>query len=691
MLALALWLAGAGAWAAPPTVDLQDDPQMASCRSAASGMVLSGTVAFTSNGGDVYLYETAFDAVAWSGSVRRRPVLFDAHGQASAGAADWDAGVLLQQADPATRRIFTMDAEGGMPRTIPFEWTSLPATQQAWLDRNAEGVADGLGEQRVRYLRGDRSLELDRPGGIFRRRQLVLGDIVHGKPVLAAGPVAWPAAPGAEADAMAGGTQPPVVFAGANDGMLHAFDGDNGSELFAYVPRALFPFLAGLTDPGQPHRAYVDGSMTLAVAQFGNAWRRVLVAGMRGGAQGVFALDVSEPAHFGRTGALWEFTDADDAAMGNVIGAPAVGRFRIVRDGRPSYRYFAVVAGGVDSQVDDGRRDASGAPALFLLALDKPTAEQWQAGVNYFRFVLPAGAAGMPNGLAEPALVEDDDGMVAAVYAGDLQGNLWRFDFGGASPWPDALGGAAPKPVFIAADESGRRQPITQKPAVVFAPGGRVVLFGTGKLLEGADLDARHFQTQSFYGVLDVPGQRGSTPTRRALAARTLLANTDGTMRIRGDTFRYGADRAGWYVDFIDSATTGERSVTHADVEGGAVLFYTVTPSVYACRPASSRFYRLDALYGLTPPDTVYAGLTTSEDATRMPDVVPPAFVRAGPPDVFGRRILRRTAAWQEDGAMGDGGRPAPAGIDNAGIAGRLSWREIVDWNEARLTDGVSR
>jgi len=329
---------------------------------------------------------------------------------------------------------------------------------------------------------------------------------------------------------------------------------------------------------------------------------------------------------------------------------------------------------------------------LFLLALDKPAAEQWQAGVNYFRFPLPAGTAAMPNGLAEPALVEDDDGMVLAAYAGDLQGNLWRFDFRGTAPWPDVLGGAAPRPIFIATDAGGRRQPITQKPAVVFAPGGYVLLFGTGKLLEGADLDARRFQTHSFYAVLDVPGRRGNSATRRSLMQRTLVAHTGGAMRIRGDTFRYGAGHVGWYVDFIDSASTGERSVTHADVEGGAVLFYTVTPSADRCAPPSNRLYRLDALDGLTPPDAVFAGLPANEDGAHLPDAVPPACVRAEAPDAFGRRILQRTTPSRQDEATGAGGAPAdPGGMDRAGVAGRLSWREIADWNEARPTDDASR
>jgi type IV pilus assembly protein PilY1 len=87
------------------------------------------------------------------------------------------------------------------------------AAQQALLS-----LEDDLGEQRVAYLRGDRSLE----GMPFRRRSSILGDAVHSTPVYVDTP-----------DHRA------AIYLGANDGMLHAFDAVSGIELFAYVPDAL--------------------------------------------------------------------------------------------------------------------------------------------------------------------------------------------------------------------------------------------------------------------------------------------------------------------------------------------------------------------------------------------------------------------------------------------------------------------
>src|SRR5471032_839590 len=165
-----------------------------------------------------------------------------------------------------------------------------------------------------------------------------------------------------------------AVYLGANDGMLHAFDVVDGSELFAYVPDALIATLNDLTSPAYVHQAYVDGLASAAEAQVNGVWKTVLVSGMGGGAQGVFALDVSDPQQFAAgSGALWEFTDRDDPDMGNVVGLPQIAQFRA---GASGMRYFAVVASGLDNDADDGEiahagRTRAGNGALFLLALDK--------------------------------------------------------------------------------------------------------------------------------------------------------------------------------------------------------------------------------------------------------------------------------------------------------------------------------
>ena len=110
-----------------------------------------------------------------------------------------------------------------------------------------------------------------------------------------------------------------IVYIGANDGMLHAFNGVTGVEEFAYIPSVLIPRLNLLTDPDYTHRFFVDGTANVSEAYFSseNAWHTVLTGHLRSGGRMVYALDVTfEPAagddeeDISRR-LLWEFTHPD--------------------------------------------------------------------------------------------------------------------------------------------------------------------------------------------------------------------------------------------------------------------------------------------------------------------------------------------------------------------------------------------
>lgn len=449
-----------------------------------------------------------------------------------AASPSWDAGAILTggagrpaMPPPALRNIHTaiVQPDGTLAMT-PFAWDSLSDAQRALLDQAPPDTgaaapaasstapssvhpaasssisraalpavssrADGLGPQRLAWLRGAREQE----GSLFRRRTSVLGDAVNANPVYVGAPSGAVAGDGYGAFYTARKGRRPVVYLGANDGMLHAFDAADGTELFAYVPDALIAALNQLPGPGYVHRAYVDGPAAAADALLGTQWKTVLVSAMGGGAQGVFALDVSDPERLAVDGVLWEFTDRDDPMMGNVTQPPQVARLRT----RAAYRYFAVMASGIDNYVDDGHRSSAGNGALFLLALDKPRTEPWKLNLNYYRLVTPTSDPSLANALAAPALVNDSDGVLAYAYAGDLQGNLWRFDVGAVGP------GAGKQPLFTARDGGGMRQPIAQQPRVAYAAdGGYLLLFGTGRMITRADRTAASFVPQSYYAICD--------------------------------------------------------------------------------------------------------------------------------------------------------------------------------------------
>jgi type IV pilus assembly protein PilY1 len=629
-----------------------------------------------------FVVESSFEQSRWSGRLERRALAIAAGGAIEVGARPlWEAGALLNDTPPDDRKIYTLVRKDRPASTVPFKWSNLRPAERALLDLAPSGeLSDGLGEARIAYLRGERTRE----GGVFRRRSGVLGDMIHSTPLLVGAPSVSGQGTGYDSFHARYKARASAIYLGANDGMLHAFDARDGAELFAYVPNALLPFLNQLSDPAYRHRPYVDASAGQGEAALGGQWRSVLVSGMGMGARGVFALDVTDPAAFGAgMGALWEFSDADDPAIGHVGAPPQVVKLKVgMKSGMPEYRYFAIVASGVNNYAPgSGHADAGG--ALFLLALDKPATARWQEGANYYKLDAPAAEPGLANALASPALVTANDGSVRYAYAGDLQGRLWRFDFSGKPPFSS-------KPVFTARDEGGQRQPITQAPRVVFAPGGGyLVLFGTGKLIEEADLQPASFAPQSFYAVRDTTAS--AVAGRSALAKRTLSGTDDYT--IRGDEFEYngGAAKQGWYFDFPHARADGERLAASPVLASGTVFVPTIVPGLDACN-AATRIYVLDAL----------SGFAFNADGVAASDWATGSLARAAPGTLpvvldFGASTGTRGATGGagatrklgvlhlQDGAIA----PAVQQVEVRLPARRLSWREVSNWQE--LHDAVKK
>jgi type IV pilus assembly protein PilY1 len=466
--------------------------------------------------------------------------------------------------------------------------------------------------------------------------------------------------------------------------MLHAFDSGDGHELFAYVPALLMPFVSELSNPAYVYRPYADGAAYAAEASVNGTWKTVLLAGLGGGAKGVVALDVSEPERFGRgSGALWEFGSDDDAAIGHVMAAPLIAKFRTgtVR-GAAQYRYFAVLSGGLNAQ-------SFGGNVLFLLALDKSPTAPWQLGVNYFKLNTPTPAVGAGNALGPPALAIGADGAVRYAYVGDLHGNLWRFDFSaGISEAFSAATTGARAIAFVARDVAGVRQPITQRPNVVFAPGGGyLILFGTGKLSDVADSDVGTFKPQSFYAIHDAVGAALVATERNALAARTVNGALDSVAGFSIDSADPGAAGLaapyGWYLDFPQSVSSGERSISSAVLAGGKVFFNTILPGSAPCMIAGVRTYAIDVMSGLAfgangvPRSGIVTGQLSADKTGGAPLLLATSIDVGSRSGTGGAVVSTRYHIFSSDRTS----HPLAA-VTLPMQAKRISWREIPNWPE---------
>ncbi|TMG85718.1 MAG: pilus assembly protein, partial [Betaproteobacteria bacterium] len=159
--------------------------------------------------------------------------------------------------------------------------------------------------------------------------------------------------PGYSSFTIAHASRPARVYAGGNDGMLHAFDDANGDETWAYIPHDLYrPDNTGLgalayQDGALPpfrHHFLVDSTPRIVDVDFGGSdWHSLLVGGLGKGGKSYYALDVTDPgAITTETQAagqyLWTFTDAD---MGYSYGKPTLAKTRGF-----SSKWLMVVAAG---------------------------------------------------------------------------------------------------------------------------------------------------------------------------------------------------------------------------------------------------------------------------------------------------------------------------------------------------------
>ena len=456
-----------------------------------------------------YYYHTEYDASSgWSGDVVRSKKQYERQKDGSFKeqvTQEWSAQEKLNALNPALRNIKTV-RDGQL---VDFVWgqagdPSSEGTLAYYLNQSPdpEWGEDGLGAARLSFLRGENSSDKK----IARVRDSVLGDIYSSQAVIVAGARSL-ASQANLAEPNTGYQQfierqrkrDPRIYVGANDGMLHAFKVSDGSETFAYVPRAVFSKLNLLTatNYNQRHQFYVDGTPVIAdIYDAGKKrWLTILIGTLRAGGKGIFALDITDPDDIQL---LWDKTAEDfadqDVQLGYTFAKPTVARMH--------HGSWAVVIGNGYESADD---------SAGLLIINALTGEVEKT-------LAVEGDGQQPNGLSTPQLVDNNsDGVADYAYAGDLQGNLWRFDLLGAKAGPSRENASiygdrtkdlsryqvsfAGKPLFVA--QSG--QPITAAPTLVRHPTrtGYMVMFGTGKYFELTDNEIATTPVQTVYGIWD--------------------------------------------------------------------------------------------------------------------------------------------------------------------------------------------
>jgi type IV pilus assembly protein PilY1 len=414
----------------------------------------------------------------------------------------------------------------------------------------------------------------------------------------------------------------------------------------------------------------MDGNLQAAEARVAGQWKTVLAGGMGQGAKGVFALDVTTPEQFmAGQRQLFEFTENDDPDIGYITAPPIITKINLkkTKKGPVTENYFVLVTSGYQSANPQGEQ------FLFLLSLDKSPTTSWSQNKNYYKVRMKAGPS--DNALSAPGLVFNPEGAAIYAYSGDLQGNLWRFDLNNLSP--GNLATISPKIIFSAQDQRYRPQAITAQPVVAFAADrGYLILFGTGNPEDNMQ------QQNSFYAIHDVVSTQAPMMNRSQLVARELkpdeLKLKTNAYKISGKNFSYGKthpDKRGWYVDYPKYAEhCNERSISEGMLAYGAVFFNTLqTCTSGSNKIHTSRSYKLNVMTGKLDSADQLTGFSSSTSG--KPVLLTTPIVTANK-DVFGRRHNTQQYSVLNFAQT----EPTKATLK----AGRLSWREIVNWRDIK-------
>ena len=545
--------------------------------------------------GEEKLYAADYNSVNWTGNLHS----FNLTSNGTISTVDnWDGGAaehIDNQNFDTGRHIVTWNGTAG----VAFRWSgtsSLTATQKTNLDNATAATATN--SPILDFIRGDVSKQANQATpGPYRARSSVLGDIIHSTPVY-----------------LNDGTNK-TVFVGANDGMLHAINAADGTERFAYIPSMLIPRLAELKNPAYTHRYYVDGRMD--IRKFG---AQTLLAGALGaGGKGLFGLDVTDAAPTTEGAAaskvLWEITPARTgyANLGYTYGAPT---FLILPDGTK-----AVAVGNGYNNTGNGH--------ATLLLINATTGDL----IREMDTAFGAGNDSSPNGLSTPSLVDKDgDGRSDVAYAGDIDGNLWKFEL--ASPY-----------TVTKLHTTNPAQAITTAPSIAKHPvNGYMVTFVTGRMLK--DTDATNTDKHAAYGIWD--GEHSNSRLLvQTLEEKTYTAVTPNVrVRVASSNAPDWAEHKGWRTEL---PIGGERLVGDGAMVKSAAppvfSFMTSNPTIAAdatsapgsVPPGSNWWMQLNALTG-GDSNTVQFDLN-KDGAFTATDTVPGATNTAAPLKPVGRHM----------------------------------------------------
>lgn len=504
-------------------------------------------------------YLAYYNSNNWYGGLTSNPIVVSSSGTVSVSASPtWDAGCNLTGGSCATTGATVASATPTPANRVILTSTTSTAGAGAAFNYSSSSSSAVLSNQNLMpYLRGDRTNEAANSNPVYRTRTSVLGDIINSSPVWAGPPSQnygstwtdslYPTVSQPENGSSATSyssfkstynSRANVVYVGANDGMLHGFRSgsydstgttwgtstipNDGQEVLAYVPYTTYGNLPTYSQVIYPHQYYVDATPGVGDLFYGNKWHTWLVGGLGAGGQAIYALDVTDPTQFSTSNAsslvIGEWNSSSitcqnqsncNGDLGYTYGTPVITRFH-------NGKWGAIFGNGYNS--------STGVASIFVMMVDSST-----GGVSFYEYKTGSGSTSSMNGIYYTTAVDlDSDNVVDYVYAGDLQGNVWRFDLTNANPSSWGVSNYSSSTTVAPLFKSSSSTPITTKLIVTAQRAGAsnsrvMIYFGTGQKIPQTSTtpDSYASGSQYFFGVWDwnMSGWNGTSSSTKYASA----------------------------------------------------------------------------------------------------------------------------------------------------------------------------
>jgi type IV pilus assembly protein PilY1 len=536
----------------------------------------------------------------------------------------WEGGKELALRSASSRQIYTWVDQDNDGQVGGAEFKSFDAGQASSLRPYLNAATTTESQNIIDFIRGesvagyrDRSITVNGSLHVWK-----LGDIIYSTPVTVAGPKEQYDLVYKDSSYQQFFQQYQnrrgVVYVGANDGMLHAFNAGTydsttrvfdpgpghtlGEELWAFIPQPVLPHLKWLTRTDYTHVYYVDlkpkvtdAKIFAADADHPGGWGTILIGGLRFGGgpmdvtdnfgsgaetrtfkSGYFVLDITNPEK--PPVLLWATSNLN---MGFTTSYPAVAR---VTDGLSSTRWVALMGAGPTTY--DGERKS---PSTF-------TGADTEGHLYVFDLTNGNKLRDMDTGNTNEEFMGDVTSLdgnldygVDSIYVGSAynNGGVWN----GKMYRVVTKNDIDPNNWTISALYSAPG-PILGAPSMSIDSFLNIwVYFGTGRFMSINDkIDTNQ---QGMYGIKD-PCWLGTSPCAvppityaDLVDVSNAVVNTNGTVTgvtgvgSFGDLVSRTRSKSGWVLLF--DPTMGERVLVKPIILGGIVLFSTFTPTSDVC------------------------------------------------------------------------------------------------------------